>query len=243
MTSDNPRETTLPGRLPALPYDRTRSAAAQVADALREAILAMDLPPGCVLARAELAAHYRMSQTPIRDALMRLDEEGLVDIYPQHATVVSRIDAAAAQQAHFLRRSLELEIVRHLAAQPDGPRGALVVALQGWIRRQSAALEPQDRADFVAADRGFHRELYLAAHVGPLWDLVRRQSGHIDRLRSLHLPAAGKAEAVIADHRAITDAIARGDADDAARALREHLSGTLSFIDAVRAQHPDWFTA
>src|SRR3982751_1691208 len=99
--------------------DRSRHAAPQVFERLREMILVLDLVPGTVLSRAELAARFGVSQTPIRDALLRLGEEGLVDIFPQHATVVSRINLASARQAHFLRKSIELEVVRTLASQPS----------------------------------------------------------------------------------------------------------------------------
>jgi DNA-binding GntR family transcriptional regulator len=95
--------------------DRDRQAAPQVFERLRDLIISLELPPGSPLSRIILAKQFGVSSTPIRDALMRLDEEGLVEVYPQHATVVSRIDTERAQQAHFLRQSLELEIVRTLA--------------------------------------------------------------------------------------------------------------------------------
>ena len=98
--------------------DRSRLAAPQVFESLREAILTLELVPGAMLVRSELAGQFGVSQTPIREALLRLEEEGLVDVFPQHATLVSRIDVAAAREAHFLRRSIELEIVRTLALQP-----------------------------------------------------------------------------------------------------------------------------
>src|ERR1700710_3195770 len=97
--------------------DRDRQAAPQVFDRLRELITSLTLPPGSPLSRNALAEQYGLSSTPIRDALMRLDEEGLVEGFPQYATVVSRIDIKRAQQAHFLRQSLELEIVRALAQE------------------------------------------------------------------------------------------------------------------------------
>ncbi len=97
--------------------DRDRQAAPQVFERLREMIVSLKLPPGSALSRAALAAQFGVSSTPIRDALMRLEEEGLVDVFPQHATVVSRIDVRLAQQAHFLRQALELEIVKALAQE------------------------------------------------------------------------------------------------------------------------------
>src|SRR3954453_4662551 len=106
--------------------DRDRQAAPQVFERLRGLIITLALPPGSALSRAELAAQFGVSSTPIRDALMRLEEEGLVDVFPQHATVVSRVDLGRAQQAHFLRQALELEIVRLLTGQNDK---SLIVSL------------------------------------------------------------------------------------------------------------------
>lgn len=107
--------------VPQHQLDRSRHAAPQVFERLREAIITMQLTPGTILSRAELALQFGLSQTPIRDALMKLGEEGLVDIFPQHATVVRAVDIAMARQAHFLRRSIELEIVHTLAASPTRP--------------------------------------------------------------------------------------------------------------------------
>jgi DNA-binding GntR family transcriptional regulator len=226
-------------RQPALRLDRSRHAAPQVLDHLRERIVALDLPPGMVLSRADLAAAYGVSQTPVRDALMRLEEEGLVDVFPQHKTVVSRIDIHAAQQAHFLRRAIELEIARVLAAARDS---GLTQRLRGAIARQRTALAAADFGEFAAADQAFHRAMYAAAGVPALWDDVRRRSGHIDRLRRLHLPVEGKGEAIVRDHTRIVDAIAKGDGEGAQRRVREHLSGTLSQVNAIRARHPDYVT-
>lgn len=227
-------------RIPPQRLDRSRQAAPQVFEALRELIVALELPPGTVLPRAELAERYGVSQTPVRDALMRLGEEGLVDIYPQHATVVSRIDTSAALQAHFLRRSLELEIVRELAGGDPTTLPRLVAALREQIARQVRALAAQDYAAFTLADREFHREMYDAAGMGDLFQLIRQRSGHVDRLRRLNLPAKGKAQAVVRDHKAIVDAIEARQPEAAQAALRKHLAGTLTFVDEVRQRHPAW---
>ncbi|WP_311223245.1 MULTISPECIES: GntR family transcriptional regulator [unclassified Acidovorax] len=217
--------------------DRSRHAAPQVFEQLRRAIVSLELAPGTVLARAELAERFGISQTPVRDALLRLGEEGLVDIFPQHATVVSRIDVPAARESHYLRRSIELEVVRTLAlagGQAIGER------LQAQIGVMAAAAHPLQPEVFAQADQAFHQMMYEAADVPRLWDLVRRRAGHVDRLRHLHLPSAGKVEAVLADHRRIADAITRGDVAGAQEALRVHLSGTLNQVDEICARHPDY---
>lgn len=217
--------------------DRSRHAAPQVFERLREAIVSLELVPGTVLPRQELAERFGISQTPVRDALMRLGEEGLVDIFPQHATVVSRIDIAAARQAHFLRCSIELEVVRTLAQETDDK---LLARLRAQVDLQATVIGADDYREFVAADQSFHRLMYEAAGVPDLWDLVRRLSGHVDRLRRLHLPSAGKAQAVVRDHRRIVDAIAQRDPEAAQARLREHLSGTLGKLDEICERYPEY---
>lgn len=225
---------------PKLRLDRSRHAAPQVFEHLREQIMSLELAPGAPLSRVTLAEAYGLSQTPIRDALMKLAEEALVEIYPQHTTVVSRIDIAAARQAHFLRRSIELEIVHVLAQQPDP---LLVQRLQANIDRQRVCHAAGQYQEFMAADQAFHRDMHAAAGVAALWDMEQRYSGHVDRLRRLHLPEAGKAERIMDDHQRVLDAIAAGDAARAQQALREHLSGTLSQVAEICKRYPDYVQA
>lgn len=226
-----------------LPFrlEKSRHAAPQVFEHLREQIMSLALTPGTVLSRADLVVQFGVSQTPIRDALMRLAEEGLVDIFPQHATVVCPINIALARQAHFLRRSVEVEVVYTLAKLPDAQRAALSGRLESILARQAAMLGLKDYKEFSAQDQLFHREMYEAAEVPDLWPLVRRQSAHLDRLRRLHLPIAGKANAILADHKNILDAIAQGNPQLAQDMLRAHLSGTLANVDEIRARFPDYF--
>lgn len=225
--------------LPRSGFDRSRQAAPQVFEQLRERIISLELAPGTVLSRATLAETFGLSQTPIRDALILLGQEGLVDIFPQHATVVSRIDILSAEQAQFLRRAIEAEVVRTLAARPEP---ALLDRLQAQVDRQEALVGGTDYRAFIEADRSFHRLMYEAAGVPDLFDLVRQRSGHLDRLRMLNLPTLGKQRQIVEDHRRIVEGVARGDADAAQAALRGHLSGTLAQVEAIRAQHPHCFT-
>ena len=229
----------MPPKTTPLRRDRSRQAAPQVLEHLRERILSLDLAPGTLLSRTELAEQYGLSQTPVRDALIRLGEEGLVDIFPQHATVVSRIDVVSATQAHFLRRAIECEIARVLAGQA-GPE--LLARLRAQTDVQSALMGENSYREFIEADRGFHRLMYEAAGVPELFELVRRRSGHVDRLRLLHLPSAGKARNIIRDHRRIVEAIAGGDPEAAQAAVRDHLSGTLAQVETIRREHPDYLS-
>lgn len=218
-----------------LPRDRSRQVAPQVFDLLRDAIINLELVPGTVLSRPELQLQFSLSSTPIRDALMRLAEEALVDIFPQHATVVSRIDLDHARQAAFLRRSIEVEVVHNLASRPDA---ALLEKLQQNLRQQQALADSGALLEFNAVDRAMHRMMYDAAGVPDLWTVMLKRNGHIERLRRLHLPMKGKVDQTIRDHIAIVDAIAAGDPAAAAREVRAHLSRSLAFIEGIRAHYP-----
>ena len=216
---------------------RGRQASSQVYDRLRAAIIDLSLPPGCALSRAELATRFGVSSTPLRDALMRLEEDGLVDVFPQHATFVSRIDLQRVHQAHFLRLAIELEVIRTAAKARDAEA---VARLRGLLARQSAMQQLGDTDGFSAADHAFHLALFEIAKVPELWGLVRSQSGHLDRLRRLHLPTPGKVDSILSEHAAILAAVAAGNGKAAQDSLRVHLAGTVSNVDDIRKEYPHY---
>jgi DNA-binding GntR family transcriptional regulator len=218
--------------------DRTRTASAQAFDHLRELIITMALAPGEQLDRSELAEYFKLSTTPVRDALTRLADENLVDIYPQQATIVRGIDVESIREAHFLRLSLELELAASLARQHDP---ALIKALEGLVSQQAFALSRQDYDAFVRLDMAFHQQLFIAAGVEPLWHYLRSVSGNLDRLRRLHLPLSNKGKFILADHSSIVGAIASGDARMAQACVRDHLSGTLQQLDLLKERYPGYF--
>lgn len=225
--------------LPALmPLGPRRSAAGIAYEKLRQAVITLALPPGTVLSRAGLAAHLGVSQTPVREALIRLQEEGLIEVVPHSATRVARIDLNSAKETNLLRLAVESEIVRRLAA---APAPALAATLRAEIARLRELHAQDDREGFAAADEAFHGLLYAAAGVPGLRDLIHSRSGHLDRLRRLHLPSPGKAEQIIEDHAAMADAIIARAPEAADRCLRRHLSDTFSQIDRIRTDRPDYF--
>jgi GntR family transcriptional regulator, rspAB operon transcriptional repressor len=217
--------------------DPTRHAAPQVVEALRSAIISLELAPGSALDRGELAQKFGISQTPVRDALMRLSEEGLVIIRAQSTTQVSRIDVPAAREAHFLRRSIEIEIARLLALSHEP---AVIDDLRTQLARQGELAAKKDFLGFIAADKEFHRLMYVAAGLPRLWTVVVRMSGHVDRLRLLHIPTSGKTESILDAHLAILEAIASSDAEAAQHAVRDHLSGTLASVDEIQRRFPEY---
>jgi DNA-binding GntR family transcriptional regulator len=216
--------------------DRSRNATTQVFEHLRAQIVGLAIQPGAVLDRPQLSGYFNLSLSPIREALLRLEEEKLVDIYPQHQTRVRAIDLASARQAHFLRLSVELEIV-HVLAQAPNP--LLEKGLLDLLARQRAYLAAGDLENFTAIDMEFHRRMYEEAALPDLWTTMRSRSGNLDRLRRLHLPLNGKAKLILAEHADIAHCIGRGDAAGAQAIVRGHLSGTLAALEALRTRFPE----
>lgn len=215
-----------------------RLSADDVYNQLRAAILALELQPGTVINRAELQARFELSSTPVRDALTRLAAEGLVDVIPQSVTRVSYINIAKAREAQFMRRALEMEAAATIAASPDK---AVVPVLEALIDEQRKAAAKDDFLAFDHHDGTFHRRLFEASGVADLFELTRLRSGHIDRIRRLNLPVAGKMQSVIQDHEQILAAIVRNDEAGARRATRDHLSRSLAYTPALRERFPHFF--
>lgn len=217
----------------------SRTAAGEsVYDRLRHLIVTLTLAPGTAINRAELQATFGLSSTPVRDALTRLGEEGLVEIVPQSGTRVSLIDIAAARQAQFLRRAVEQEAVRLVAALPDKD---FEPELRDLLDAQTLRAAAGDVEGFDALDRAFHRRLLELAGAPDLHALVRARCGHIDRIRRLHLPVRGKAEEVVRDHARILKAIVAGNAVKAQARVRDHLARSLAYVETLRAAHPGFF--
>lgn len=217
---------------------KSLSASHQIHQALRNRIIELSLKPGQSLSRTEVCETYGVSQTPVRDAMQRLQEEGLLDIFPQSKTEVSRIDITQAQETQFLRIALEVETVRHLCGLADR---SFIDGIGKMIAAQERALDAKEMAEFAELDRAFHRALCSVAGVENLCDLIASRSGHIDRLRNLNLPEPGKSTSILTYHRRILTEIAEGNAEAACAAMREHLSGTLSQVGEIRLRYPDYF--
>jgi DNA-binding GntR family transcriptional regulator len=218
--------------------DRRMPVAGQIFDHLRARIVSLELAPGTLLSRPALAESFGVSQTPIRDALLRLEQEALVAVHPQSSTTVAPIDIEQAQEAQFLRIALECEVSRTIALDP---RAYDLETPARLLDAMHAAWDRNDKATFIVSDLGYHRAMFAATGHEALWDLVKQRSGNVDRLRNLHLPTPGKAVQILEAHHAHLGALRRGDEAEAQAVIRAHLTGTLGAAREIREAHRQFF--
>jgi GntR family transcriptional regulator, rspAB operon transcriptional repressor len=205
---------------------------------LRERIISADLPPGSLISESEVARTYSLSRQPVREAFIKLAEDGLVEVRPQRGTLVRKISPAAVMDARFVREAIEADIVKLVAEKADE---ALMAELKAQLLRQEEA--PDSDADkFLQLDERFHRTLAEAAGKIHAWKMIEEVKAQMDRVRylsALHFP---KRE-LVEQHRRIVTAIGHRDADGAARAMRGHLRKILTDLPAIAQAQPDFFEA
>lgn len=216
---------------------RRRSLADDIYDELRALIVSLRMAPGEVVSEKDLGQRFGVSRTPIREALLRLADHGLIDIAPQHATQVARIDPEAVRQAQFLRENIEAAVVRRLCSgpMPDLTRPRALIAEHRLV------LQMQDHLASVPVDDRFHQSLFDLAGMGPIWAVIHARKAHLDRIRTLQVPEPGKLARVVEEHEAILSAIAERDPDRGERVLRAHLTNVLGALDRLLAERPDLF--
>jgi DNA-binding GntR family transcriptional regulator len=215
----------------------TEAAAPQIRRLLRERIIRGDLAPGARLSEAEIAGEHAVSRQPVREAFIKLAEEGLLDIRPQRGSFVRRISIPTVLSARFMREAIEADLVRLASKSPD--KDALA-ALDALLQAQRKVLDEPDSAAFIALDDAFHRRLAEAAGQEGAWEMMDGLKTQMVRVRHLSARRFPRAK-LIAQHEAIIDAMRAADPDAAEAAMRAHLREILNDLPEVAAALPDYF--
>lgn len=212
----------------------------QVYTVLRDAILTSELEPGAALSESDLGARLGVSRTPVREALISLTGEGLIEIYPQLGTFVSKIRGSEVSQLQFIRQTLECASIQLTAERISDE---LVSELQQVLEEQRRFAERSDYPAFHSVDDVLHRRMAEIAGLPKIWEVVQAAKMHLDRLRRLSLPVPSQMSRLIDEHQAIVDALAARNANAAEQALRLHLdpSRLAEMLKRLGKQHPGYF--
>jgi len=205
---------------------------------LRHAIVTMELVPGTPIVERELTARYGISRTPLREAVLRLVEDRLVDVAPKSGTFVSRIPLSVVREGLVARKALEDVTVR---AATEGASESELMGLDAIIQRQREMAAAGDEELFHRADEDFHAAIAAAARYPGIWDMIQQMRIQIERYRRLTLPQPGRMELVVEEHIVLLDAIRKRDPDLAAQRMREHLDKLQLDSSILRDLWPDYF--
>ena len=214
------------------------SVRAQVYAMVQEEIVALEFKPGQPLSEKELSLRYGVSRTPVREALLQLADEDLVEIYPQSGTFVSRISVHGVTEAQFIREALETAALRR-AIEHLTPED--VSRLEENLDRQRDANATHDTETFYILDEAFHQALVERSGYPGVWRIAQRAKVHLNRARRLSLPAVSTIGELIDQHATVLEHVAAGEGEHAEAALSEHLRMVLADLPALEREYEDYF--
>ncbi len=201
---------------------------------IRDNIIRLELAPGSMLSENALAAEMGLSRTPVREALMELSRDRIVEIYPQRGSAVALVDYALVEETRFMRGALERAVVAldcELAVQEDLDR------LRENVKLQKFYLENYYPETLMELDNAFHHILFEIARKEQVYALMERFSIHFDRVRSMALGSVRNMK-IVQDHEDLAEAVARKDAAAAGALMEKHLTRYKIDVQELRETYP-----
>ena len=218
--------------------NREKLIGPQIYQFLLNAIVTVRLFPGIGLREKEITERLGVSRTPIREALLRLEDEGLVQIFPQSGTYVSKIKIQEVLESQLIREALECAVARHAA---QNGKDDLYVNLSRKLEDYKVALKSGDLKRMYEKDEEFHRTLANFCFPTRLWKITNQAKLQMDRVRHLSLPIPERQINVLEEHRRIFQNIADGNETGAEKAMKEHLEYIHHDLKIVQRKYPEYF--
>jgi DNA-binding GntR family transcriptional regulator len=194
--------------------------------AIRELIVTLELPPGAVVREPELTERLGIGRTPVREALRRLAQERLIEVYPRRGMFVTTVDVRDLARLCEVRAALEPEAARLAAERATQADLDELQALLDEVR----ASRRRDARVLIDLDERVHRGLYHATHNPFLVETLEEYYAHALRIWMVAL-ARTNLGAAVGEHAAVLEAVLRGDGRRASALMRAHVE---AFEAAVR---------
>lgn len=201
------------------------------------AIRNVQLAPGELLSESDLARQLNVSRTPVREAIARLADAGLVNVVPQVGTSVARIRIGDVTQACFVREALEVGAFERATRDEDLD----VSVLRQVLQRQDAALIAGDGDGFFTTDEDLHAEIFRLGGVPSAWDVVRRSKLQLDRFRRLNLREAIGSRLLFEEHVRIVDLLESRNVLEGRMVLVRHANRLLDNASDTLERFPEYF--
>lgn len=208
-----------------------------VLQAIKEKIQFLKYKPGEKINEKALAEEFSVSRTPVREALLLLSDEKLVDIFPQSGTYVSKIKLSMVVELVYMRHILEVQILDNLCAK----QARVYDAVAKCLALQEAAIEKGDVIDFMRHDDEFHQILFGLAGAYEIWRIISNTRAHHTRFRVLDLQLPSGIHSSNEEHTQIVDLIQSGKRDELKEVLNIHHDIGLMNKNVIVAEYEDYF--
>ncbi|AEJ18763.1 GntR family transcriptional regulator [Gracilinema caldarium] len=205
---------------------------------LRKNIVNLTFKPGQVLNLREITEKLEVSRTPVREALIRLEREGLIDIIPQVGTSISRIDLQRVEEEQFIRTSLE---EKALALCLEKDQKFLLIELEKALLHQETCLKEPDALAFLDWDDEFHRSIFHFANKNLSWNLIENNSSHYRRIRIMTLWNKDLRISVFEQHQEIFNFLKKGDKSLVFSLIHDHFSRLSKQEQELLDAYPNYF--
>lgn len=215
----------------------TESARAYAYRVLLYNIISLEFQPGEAINEKDIAADLGVSRTPVREALMELVKNGLVNIIPQKGSYISKIDFNIIEESRFLRLTIELAVLK-LAC--DNISDDYVFQLKKNIMHQELMLTTDDVAILINIDNEFHKLFFEAVNKQWSYRVISSQMFYFDRYRYLIQKTLNR-NTVVLDHKQILDAVINHDYDTAKDIISKHLGNNPRERETITKLYPDYF--
>lgn len=207
---------------------RSASTSALIYQVLWNDIVSLRRYPGDPILEKEIAAQFGVSRTPVREAILRLSNEKLIEILPQSGTFVARIALDTLPEAIVVRKALEDVTVRAAAVKASRTQ---IATLRANLELQKVQAAEADYEGFRRTDDTFHTLIAEAAGYPGIWEIIKSVKIKVDRYCHLSLPKPGRIARLIKEHTAIFNAIRDHDPDRAAEAIHIHLDAIMTGVE------------
>jgi DNA-binding GntR family transcriptional regulator len=215
-----------------------RTSVDDIFEYLHKQIIDLQLRPGDRISEADIAALFGVSRQPVRDAFSRLANLDLLLIRPQRATEVKRFSMREIEKSRFVRAAIEKDILRRAAEHCDRVNAA---QLETVLIEQEEAVAAGDYDAFADLDYQFHKTLCMIAKAEFAFDVILAEKSKVDRLCVLGMEKESRMPELLADHRAIAEAVKAHDAERAVAAGVLHLSRLDETIDRISTKNANYF--
>lgn len=206
---------------------------------LKENIMNLNLKPGETIGEIELSKTLNVSRTPLREAIVQLVEEKLIEVFPQKGSIVSKIDLDMVEEAIFVRETCESRILK--IACEDQENAELIKKLEKNIAHQKVILDfDGDLHEFFELDNEFHYILFEHYNKRNSWKAIKRLSTHYDRLRLLDALEKTNIEITLKQHIEILEDIKKRK-KDMESLIEKHLLNYKDVIKKYETKYPEYF--